>query len=84
MFRAQAPPVRLIDTSDPRLHVMRLLRHGNAHLTASTLSRETRDAVWPLGNSEIEFEHVRFVVTNLHATIYATREAKSYVSSDLA
>ena len=44
---------RILGMDDPRLHVVRLLRHANLHLAASSLNKSSRPAVW----KKIEFDY---------------------------
>ena len=68
----------------PQIHVVRLLRHANVHLTASTLAKESRPAVWPGPEGRVEFEHTHYIVANLAATVRETARARDYTAADLS
>lgn len=77
-------PPRMHASLDPRIHVVRLLRHANVHLSATTLSHSSRNAVWDGPAGRQEFEYPLPLGENLESSIRATREATQYEPSDLA
>lgn len=77
----QAPAIRQLP--HPQIHIVRLLRHVNVHLIASTLAKDRRPAVWPGPDGPVEFEHTHYVVTNLATTVRETARASDYAPADL-
>jgi len=77
-------PPRMLESLDPRIHVVRLLRHANIHLSATTLSHSSRNAVWDGPAGRQEFEYPLPLGENLESSIRATRDAARYKPSDLS
>jgi hypothetical protein len=77
----QAP--KMSEVSDPRVHIVRLLRHANVHLSATSLSHATRNATWegPAGTNEFKYQLITGV--NLEAAIRETQSSQKYSSSGL-
>jgi hypothetical protein len=71
------------NTRDGRIHVVRLLRHANVHLSASTLRQERRDAVWDGPTGSQEFEYLLIMGENMRDAITATRDSEAYSPADL-
>lgn len=71
---------RILSSDDPRLHIVRLLRHANVHLAASKVHRKSKPAVWV--NHEFDFQV--FYATDLNESIRATNQASNYQPDDLS
>jgi hypothetical protein len=76
-------PPRIINSKDPRLHIMRLLRHANVHLETSQLQKGSRPAIWNGPNGPVHFDFTTFVINNLEQSIGKTRDAQKYQLFDL-
>jgi len=75
--------IKITETNDPKLHILRLLRHGNIHLECSSLSPASRDAIWRFKGDDKQFVYNFLIITNLHNTITATEQARKYSSDEL-
>lgn len=78
----QRPP-KMYELNDPRLHVVRLLRHANIHMEASGIQKTTRPATWKSPNGPVKFDHINYVVKDLKKSILNTWEAKNYSPDDI-
>jgi len=76
-------PPRMRSLTDPRIHVVRLLRHANIHLAATPLSHSHRGAVWRGPDGEHEFQYLVVTAEDVASSVRRTNEAKAYASSDL-
>lgn len=70
---------KMCDIEDPRVHIVRLLRHANVHLAISNLEQSSRNAVW----REQEFEFQVFYSKDVKSSILQTRQAARYLDHDL-
>lgn len=75
---------RLESSTDPRLHTVRLLRHANVHLTATTLTTAEKPAIWHGPTGLQDFSYRRFLAKDLDSSIRATKNAARYSSTDLS
>lgn len=73
-----APKILALD--DPRLHVVRLLRHANIHLAVSQINRSSREASW----NDQDFTFQIFYSPGIGSSIRATDQAAKYRADDLA
>ena len=64
--------------SDPRIHIARLLRHANIHLSATSLSHAHRDAIWNGPDGPQNFTFLVILGEQIDASVLATRESKKY------
>jgi hypothetical protein len=71
---------KILDLNDPRLHVVRLLRHANIHLAVSQIDRSSREAVW----EDQEFTFQIFYAPRIAASIRKTDQAARYRADDLS
>ncbi len=71
---------RILSSDDPRLHIVRLLRHANVHLATSKVHRKSKPAIW----ADQEFDFQVFYATDLNASIRATDQATKYHPDDLS
>lgn len=67
---------------DPRLHIVRMLRHVNVHMKTSGILKKPRPAIWTSPNGPVEFNHVNYIVDNLES-ISKVRDAEKYEADDL-
>jgi hypothetical protein len=80
---SQSTPPRMREGPDPRIHVTRLLRHANIHLSASPLSSASRDAIWNGPSGTQEFVYDLLVAKGLETSIRSTRDARMYEPTQL-
>jgi hypothetical protein len=73
-----APKILALD--DPRLHVVRLLRHANIHLAVSQINRSSREASW----KDQDFTFQIFYSPGIGSSIRATDQAAKYRADDLS
>jgi hypothetical protein len=78
----KSPLIR--DLDDPRLHVVRLLRHANVHLAVTHVSTSDRDAVWHGPDGPQEFKYTSMLAVDIEPSIHATDGAKYYSATNLA
>lgn len=71
---------KILALNDPRLHVVRLLRHANIHLAVSQIDRSSREATW----KDQEFTFQIFYAPNLGTSIRKTDQAGKYQADDLS
>jgi hypothetical protein len=71
---------KILCLPDPRLHVVRLLRHANMHLSVSSIKRSSRAASWN-GQS---FNFQVFYSPNIGSSIRKTDQATKYREDDLS
>jgi|TARA_B100000700_G_scaffold304958_1_gene378196 hypothetical protein len=70
---------KMLASNDPRIHVVRLLRHANVHLSATNLENTTTPAIW----KEMEFDFQVHYALELRSSILNTEQAKCYTPEDL-
>ena len=75
---------KMLSLDDPAIHVVRLLRHANVHLSTSILSRSYILAIWRGPNGEQELDYPLYIVPDIDVGIRSTRDAKKYSSDELA
>lgn len=75
---------KMLSLDDPAIHVVRLLRHANVHLAASTLHGSQTPAIWQGPDGEQEFDYPLYVVPDIDAGIRSVRDAGKYSVSDLS
>lgn len=75
---ATAPKILTMD--DPRLHVVRLLRHANIHLAVSQIDRSPREATW----KDQDFTFQIFYSPGIGSSIRGTEQAAKYRSDHLS
>lgn len=73
----------MLSLDDPRLHVVRLLRHANVHLSANDVDNTSRPAMWDGPDGTVEFNYHVFYVPDLEVSIKSTSQASKYNPSDL-
>jgi hypothetical protein len=73
-----APKILALD--DPRLHIVRLLRHANIHLAVSQIERSSREATW----ADQDFTYQIFYTPDIKSSIRGTDQAAKYRSDDLS
>ena len=85
-FQRHGPKVapRMSDMLDPRVHVVRLLRNANIHLSATVLDHARRAASWDGPAGPQEFEYLLVLAKDVGASIHAVQSATRYPASDLA
>lgn len=71
---------KILSSSDPRLHVVRLLRHANIHLAVSQIDRSSREATW----NDQSFDFQIFYSPAIGSSIQRTDQAANYRASDLS
>lgn len=71
---------RIFDLDDPRLHVVKLLRHANVHLSVSQVKQTFREATW----RGQDFNFQIFYSPDIRTSIQKTREVTKYQDSDLS
>jgi hypothetical protein len=76
-----APKMVILD--DPRVHIVRLLRHANVHLSASDIKTIDKPASWNGPNGWQDFTFKVYYIPDIEC-IRATDEAKKYAPSDLS
>jgi hypothetical protein len=74
---------KMIDLDDPRVHVVRLLRHANVHLSASDIRTIDKPASWNGPNGRQDFTFSVNFIPDIEC-IRATDQATKYAPSDLA
>jgi len=72
----------MFSVDDPRVHVVRLLRHANVHLSASDIQTIDKPASWngPTGREDFTFNV--YFIPNIEC-IRTTRKASEYNPDDL-
>jgi hypothetical protein len=75
---------KMIELDDPRIHVVRLLRHSNVHLSVSRLETLDKPARWNGPNGREDFIFKVYFIPDLAEGIMSTREAKKYDPYDLS
>lgn len=75
---------KMLSLDDPAIHVVRLLRHANVHLAASTLQGLHTPAIWQGPDGEQKFDYPLYVVPDIDAGIRGVRDAGKYGASDLS
>jgi len=73
-----APKILALD--DPRLHIVRLLRHANIHLAVSQIDRSSREATW----KDQDFTFQIFYSPGIGSSIRGTDQAAKYRADDLS
>jgi hypothetical protein len=73
-----APKILALD--DPRLHVVRLLRHANIHLAVSQIDSSSREVTW----KDQDFTLQIFYSPGIGASIRKTHQAEKYKENDLS
>ena len=68
---------------DPRIQIVRLLRHANVHLIGSDLRVQSRPAEVTINGETKSFDYAFLIIPNLSDCIKSTRESKRYTASDL-
>jgi hypothetical protein len=74
----------MLSLDDPAIHVVRLLRHANVHLAASTLHGSHTPAIWQGPDGEQKFDYPLYVVPDIDTGIRGVRDAVKYAPSDLS
>jgi hypothetical protein len=74
---------KIVQTDDPRLHVLRLLRHANVHSTPARIETFSRRAIWPGPDRDVEFDYVGYRIPDLNAEIRKTKQSRCYSDTDL-
>ena len=77
-------PLKMRETGDPRIHVIRLLRHSNVHLKSTGLEVASRDAYWEGPDGRQDFKYKWLYARDLGQMIRATRDANKYTPESLA
>lgn len=78
-----AQPPTLESLLDPRLHVVRLLRNANVHLSTTQLTTGRKPAIWDGPRGPQEFQCRLFLANDLEASVRATKGAARYSAPDL-
>ncbi|HEY8906699.1 MAG TPA: hypothetical protein VIM63_11745 [Rhodoferax sp.] len=73
-----APKILALD--DPRLHIVKLLRHANIHLAVSQIDRSSREATW----KDQDFTFHIFYSPGIGSSIRGTDQAAKYRADDLS
>lgn len=76
-----APKMVILD--DPRVHIVRLLRHANVHLSASDIRKIGKPARWNGPNGFEDFTFKVYFIPDIEC-IRSTREATKYAPHDLS
>ena len=71
---------KILALNDPRLHVVRLLRHANIHLAVSQIDRWSREATWQDQNFTFQI----FYSPGIGSSIRGTEQAAKYRADDLS
>lgn len=74
----------ILESTDPRLHVVRLLRHSNIHLKASRLEFTSHTATWDGPNGVERFEYLAIYAIDLAGSVARTQQAERYSAHDLS
>ncbi len=74
---------KMVSLDDPRVHIVRLLRHANVHLSASNIRTIDKPARWNGPNGWEDFTFTVYFIPDIEC-IRATEKAKQYAPSDLA
>tara|TARA_R110000744_G_scaffold158819_1_gene274857 strand:- start:15621 stop:16250 length:630 start_codon:yes stop_codon:yes gene_type:complete len=77
----KAPKIAAL--ADPRLHVVRLLRHANVHLSATQLMTDHKSSVWIGPDGPQEFQYLSFHAVDVDRSIRTTNQSKRYSPEDL-
>lgn len=79
-MKARKKVAKMLELDDPRIHIVRLLRHANVHLAVSDVTQSCRDVEW--ANHEFQFQI--FYSKDIKASILQTEQAPKYAVDDLA
>lgn len=71
---------KILALNDPRLHIVRLLRHANIHLAVSQIDRSSREATW----NDQSFKFQIFYSPGIESSIQKTDQAAYYRADDLS
>lgn len=78
------PAIKIKNSSNPLLHILRELRNLEIHLTSSTLSAEQRNFMWKPFGEERNITTNIWYIDNLHLSDFLQlRNAKNYDSVEL-
>ena len=79
------PAIKMNNSSNPLLHILRELRNLEIHLTSSTLSVEQRNFVWgPFGEERNIVTNIWYIDNLQSSDFLQLRNAKNYDSVELA
>jgi hypothetical protein len=76
-------PPRMVSLTDPRIHIVRLLRHANVHLSATPLSHSHREAIWDGPDGSQSFNYLLILANGLEESVRATRHSRHYDANAL-
>jgi hypothetical protein len=70
----------ILSLDDPKLHVVRLLRHANIHLAVSKVEQTAREATW----RDQDFIFYIYYSPDVGISVQKTNQAHNYHADDLS